>query len=99
MTIRQKKRKLKATQVSPMVKYFPAKEGDMDSIPGWRRYPGEGNCNPLQYCCLGNPMNRGVWWATVLQVSKESDTVLVVIFLAYFTLYKTDSNEFFLMAE
>ena len=75
MTIRQKKRKLKATQVSQMVKYFPAKEGDMDSVPGWRRSPGEGNCKPLQYSCLGNPMNRGVWCATVLQVSKESNTI------------------------
>jgi len=34
------------------------------SIVGWGRYPGEGNGNPLQYSCLGNPMNRGDWWAT-----------------------------------
>ena len=35
---------------------------DVDLIPGVGRYPGKGNGNPLQYSCLGNPMNRGVWW-------------------------------------
>ena len=35
--------------------------GDVSSIPGSGRSPGEGNCNPLQYSCLGNPMDRGVW--------------------------------------
>ena len=34
-------------------------------IPGWRRYPGEGNGNPLQYSFLENPMDRGAWQATV----------------------------------
>ena len=38
------------------------------------RYPGEGNGNPLQYSYLGNPMDRGAWWATVHGVTKESDT-------------------------
>ena len=33
--------------------------GDPDSIPGLGRSPGEGNCKPLQYCCLENPMDRG----------------------------------------
>ena len=37
----------------------------MGLIPEWRRSPGEGNGNPLQYPCLGNLMNRGAWWATV----------------------------------
>ena len=37
----------------------------MGSIPGSRRSPGEGNDNPLQYSCLGNPMDKGAWWATV----------------------------------
>ena len=36
--------------------------------------PGEGNDNPLQYSCLGNAMDRGPWWATVHEVTKESDT-------------------------
>ena len=41
--------------------------------PGSGRSPGEGNGNPLQYSCLGNPMDRRVWWATVRGVTKESD--------------------------
>ena len=39
--------------------------GDLGSIPG------EGNGNPLQYSCLGNPMDRGAWWATVHGVAKS----------------------------
>ena len=35
--------------------------GDPGSIPGLGRSPGEGNGNPLQYCCLENPMDGGVW--------------------------------------
>ena len=38
---------------------------DMGLIPGSGRFPGVGNGNPLQYCCLENPMDRGVWWATL----------------------------------
>ena len=37
------------------------------------RSPGDGNSNPLQYSCLGNPMDRGAWWVTVHGVTKESD--------------------------
>ena len=51
-----------------------ANAGDAGSIPGWRRSPGEGNSNPLQYSCLGNPMDRGVWRAVVHGVAKELDT-------------------------
>ena len=54
-----------------MVKNLPANAGDMGLIPGWRRSPGEGHGNPLQYPCLGNPMNRGDWWATVHGVAKS----------------------------
>ena len=35
--------------------------GDPGSVPGLGRSPGEGNGNPLQYSCLENPMDRGVW--------------------------------------
>ena len=35
--------------------------GDLGSIPGSGRCPGEGNGNPLQYYCLENPMDRGAW--------------------------------------
>ena len=48
--------------------------GDMGLIPGSGRFPGAGNDNPLQYYCLGNPMDRGAWWATIHGVIKESDT-------------------------
>ena len=47
--------------------------GDLSSVPGSGRLPGGGNCNPLQYSCLGNPMDRGARQATV-QESKESDS-------------------------
>ena len=47
--------------------------GDLGSIPGLGRSPGGGNGNPLQYPCLGNPMNRDAGWATVHEVTKESD--------------------------
>ena len=46
--------------------------GDLGSIPGSGRAPGEGNGNPLQYSCLENPMNKGIWRATVRRVA-ESD--------------------------
>ena len=45
--------------------------GDLGSIPGLGRSPGEANGNPLQYSCLENPMDRGAWWATVHGVSKS----------------------------
>ena len=41
------------------------KAGDVCLIPGSGKSPGEGNGNPLQYSCLGNPMDRGAWWATI----------------------------------
>jgi len=45
--------------------------GDLGSIPGSERSPGEGNGNPLQYSCLENPMDGGIWWATVHGVTKS----------------------------
>ena len=44
---------------------------DAGSIPGLGRSPGGRNGNPLQYSCLGNPMDRGAWQATVLEVAKS----------------------------
>ena len=44
--------------------------GDPGSIPGSGRSPGEGNGNPLQYSCLENPRDRGVWQATVHGVAR-----------------------------
>ena len=45
--------------------------GDLGSIPGSGRSPGEGNGNPLQYSCLENPIDGRAWWATVHGVSKS----------------------------
>ena len=49
----------------------PAKAGVIGLIPESERSPGEGTGNPLQYSCLGNPMDRGTWWATVHGVTKS----------------------------
>ena len=56
-----------------MVKNLPANAGDISSIPGSGRSPGEGSGNQLQYSCWENPMDRGAWQATVPGVPKESD--------------------------
>ena len=45
--------------------------GDLGSIPGLGRSPGERNGNPLQYSCLENPVEGGAWWATVHGISKS----------------------------
>ena len=54
---------------SSVVQNLPT--GDTGSVPGLGRSPGEGNGNPLQYSCLGGPMDRGTWWAIVHGVPKE----------------------------
>ena len=56
-----------------MVKDPPANAGDVISISGSGRCPGEGNGNPHQYSCLENPMDRGAWQDTVHGVAKEPD--------------------------
>ena len=48
--------------------------GDLGSIPGSGRSPGEGNGSPLQYCCLENPVDRGAWRATVHGVTESDPT-------------------------
>ena len=56
------------------VKNLPANAedtGDEGSVPGLGRSPGEGNGNPLQYSCLGNPMDRRAWRAAVHRVAKS----------------------------
>ena len=54
-----------------VVKNPPTNAEDAGSIPGLGRSPGEGNGNPLQYSCLGNPMDRGPLLATVHGVVEE----------------------------
>ena len=59
-----------------MVRNLPANAGDIRDaglIPGSGRSPGRGRGSPLQYSCLGNPMDRGACWATVGGAAKESD--------------------------
>ena len=53
-----------------MVKNPPANEGDTGSIPGSGRSLGVEIGYPLQYSCLGNPMDRGAWWVTVHGVAE-----------------------------
>ena len=48
--------------------------GDLSSIPGLGRSPGEAHGNLLQYSCLENPMDRGAWWATVHSVAESDRT-------------------------
>ena len=55
------------------VKNPPADAGDSGLIPGLGRFPGEGNDNQLPNSCLGNPMDRGAWWATVHWVTTKSE--------------------------
>ena len=58
-----------------VVKNLPANAGDAGSIPRSGRPLGEVNDNPLQYFCLGNPMDRRAWWATDHGFPKELDTI------------------------
>ena len=66
---------LLASLVAQRIKHLPARWGDLGSIPGSGISPGEGNGNPLEYSCLGNPMDIEVWWAIVHGVTKGSDTI------------------------
>ena len=56
------------------VKVSACNTGDLGLIPGLGRSPGEENGNSLQYSCLENSTDRGVWWATTHGVTKDSDT-------------------------
>ena len=69
------------------LKHLPFNTGDLGSIPGWGRSPGEENGNSLQYSCLENPMGRGTWWATVHRVAKGRTRLSSFIFTFTFTLF------------
>ena len=65
-----------ATLDNGLLRWLSGKEsasqaGDTGSLPGSGRSPREGNGNPLQYSCLANPMDRGVWKTTVQKVAKS----------------------------
>ena len=70
-----------------VVKNRPAHAGDVGSIPGSGRAPGEGNGDPLHSSCLGNPIDRGARWATVHGVAKSRTR---------WTDYNDNSHVFFL---
>ena len=60
-----------------MIKNPPASAGDArdaGSVPWWKRTSREGNSNPLQCSCLGDPMDRGTWQATVYGVAESNAT-------------------------
>ena len=65
--------------------------GDLGSIPGLGKSPGEGNGNPLQYSYLENSMNGGAWWATLHGVAKSQTRLsdftfflcVIYLFLAF----------------
>ena len=61
-----------------MVKNLPANAEDMGLIPGLGGSPGEGNGYPVQYSCLGNPMDRGAWRAIVHGVAEESELNMIL---------------------
>ena len=63
------------------VRAFACNAGDLSSIPGSGRSPGEGNGNPLQYSCLENHMDRGAWWATVHRVTKSQTQLIDFTFI------------------
>ena len=54
-----------------VIKNLPANAGDVGCIPRLGISPGEGNGNPFQYSCLGNPRDREAWWATVHSITKS----------------------------
>ena len=62
--------------MAQLIKNLPAMQetscnvGDLDSIPGSGKCPGEGKGNSLQYSCLGNLMDRGAWQATVHGIAR-----------------------------
>ena len=53
------------------VKNLPANAGDVGLVSRSGRFPGEGNGKPLQYSRVGNPVDRGTWWAMVHGVPKR----------------------------
>ena len=70
------------------VKVSACSVGDLGSIPGLGRSPGEGNGNPFKYSCLENPMDGGAWWATV----HESQSRTRLHFHFHFSSYRSPFN-------
>ena len=71
---KKNKKDVALAQVVLVVKNLPANAGGITDVglsPGLGRSPGRGHGNPLQYSCLENPIDRGVWWAAVHRVKKS----------------------------
>ena len=68
-----------------VVKNLPANAGEVGSVSGSGRSPGEGNGNPLQYSCLENPMDGGAWWAPVRGVAKSQTRLSDFTFFSFFS--------------
>ena len=60
---------------------YTCNAGDVGSIPGSERSPGEGNGHPFQYTYLENPMDRGAWWAIVHVILRDGHWLKIVIFI------------------
>ena len=74
LKMKQKSREIKGSFLGGSdAKESACNAGDLGSLPGWGRSPGEGDGNPLQYSCLENPTDRGALQATVQGGRKESD--------------------------
>ena len=71
MCLESQKTGMITAQYSSVGKEFACSAGDLGSIPGLGRSPGEGNGSPLQYPCLENLMDRGTWWIAVHGVAKN----------------------------
>ena len=69
-----------------VVKNLPISAGDAGSIPAWERCPRVGNDNPFHYSCLGNPLDRGAWRATVHGAKKTEQ-------LSTYKLYPSVTNQ------
>ena len=67
--------------MAQLVKNPLTNAGDTD-LPGSGRSPGEGDSNPLQHSCLGNPMDRGAWWATVHGVARSQTQLNMSVHVA-----------------
>ena len=79
---------MRALPGDSVIKNLPANAEDTGSILGSRRSAAEGNGNPLQYSYLGNPMDRGAWWATVLRVAKRNNYTTITVVQVYESSHK-----------
>ena len=90
MTLWKSLQRYGASLVAQRLKASACNAGDLGSIPGSRRSPGEGNGNPLPYSCLENPMDGGAWWATVHGVTKSRTWLSHLTFTEIWTFWELE---------